>query len=83
VPDLGNHVQPDLRKSDYPTLIPIEAALAQQRPQDTQSAQQLENNLSGRLYNLRRKARALQEPVVDGDTRARMQTGVTGQPEVE
>ncbi|MFK7751488.1 MAG: hypothetical protein AB8B51_02955 [Sedimentitalea sp.] len=75
VPDLGDSVRPALRNADYPDLVPIETLLAL-RESPSQAAEKLEQNLSGRIGRLKRRAAALQDPVIDAPSRERLQSGL-------
>ena len=75
IPELAATASADLRDSEYPALIALDQALEPLPPAADQAAT-LQASLDGRASRLQARARALQAPVVDAPTRARMKDGV-------
>lgn len=59
VPELDEGRSANLRQADYPALIPLDAALATDPPEEGK-AETLERQLSGRRDRLKARARWLQ-----------------------
>ena len=57
-PELKNHLTPELRNADYPTLLPVED-LAPLLPAPAEESTRLENALDARANSLQRRADAL------------------------
>ncbi|MCR9107846.1 hypothetical protein [Marivita sp. XM-24bin2] len=62
------------RQAEYPALLPFEDLVAQQ---DSELTEVDDDVLIRRAENLRNRANGLREPVIDPDTRDRMDDGVT------
>ena len=77
VPDLDSTIAPELLDADYPPLLPIDRLIAS-GPAPELEARAAEDELQGRLDSLRRRAEALDGPIVDAETQARMKGGVGG-----
>ena len=58
VPELEDQLSADLRSQPYPTLLPLDSALAQEPLPETESAA-LAETLDARAANLRRRAEEL------------------------
>lgn len=76
VPELEDHLTPQLRRADYPTLIPLDETLGP-RPDPAAEATEIEEELAARVAALQNRARALQTPVVDADAREKLQQDIT------
>lgn len=75
VPELDKEIAPDLRGAGYPALVPIEAALAE-GANPAQSAEDIDAELAARRAGLERRANALRNPVLDENSRQRLQETV-------
>ncbi len=76
IPKLDETVSDDLENADYPALAPIETLLVP-LPDPQERSKDVQQELQGRLANLQDRARRLNDrPVVDDETRTRMQAGV-------
>ncbi|MEY8828988.1 hypothetical protein AB9K34_11330 [Sedimentitalea sp. XS_ASV28] len=76
VPQLDETISDDLENADYPALAPIETLLVP-LPDPQERSKDVQQDLQGRLANLQDRARRLNDrPVVDEETRTRMQAGV-------
>ncbi|GHG90352.1 hypothetical protein [Pseudodonghicola xiamenensis] len=64
VPELEDSVTPDLRAAPYPTLIPLEPALAQ-NPPEPQKAEALEQQMQARQNRLNARAQRLRTRPVE------------------
>lgn len=76
VPKLEDAVPPELLRAPYPPLVPLDLAVPPREP-PTEAAADLQAELDARRARLRTRARALQPPALDEDTRRRMARGVT------
>jgi len=77
LPALDSTIPQSAKDADYPKLVPLEGLTAgipeaQTRAADTQAA------LEARIGALRARANRLKGRIIDNQTRARMQAGVTG-----
>lgn len=72
-PELDSTQTPGVAEAPYPRLVPIETLLASDTPRATPD---MRAGLLGRAEALRARAARLNGPVVDADTRTRMQGGV-------
>lgn len=76
VPELDATIPGHLRDADYPELVSLDGSLtAKQTPQE--QAEEIEQSLGARRNRLQARARKLNTPVVDPQSRTRMQNGVT------
>ena len=75
VPELDATVPRHLRDADYPELVSLDGSLvAKQTPRA--QASEIEQSLGARRDRLQARARGLNTPVVDPESRKRMQKGV-------
>jgi len=74
VPELDDAVPDWVEQADYPDLIPLDGLMSETPPE--QQAARLEDSLTARSDGLKSRAKTLQRPVIDDETRARMQAGV-------
>lgn len=70
-PELASTITDDLRDSDYPELVPLDQVIVP-LPPPSGEAETLAAELSGRRDALRRKARELSPPVLDEQSRDRI-----------
>ncbi len=75
VPELDRAVPAWVNDAPYPDLVPIGPEITDRIPPE-QRAAEIADNLSARRDRLLRHARALNVPVLDDATRARMARGV-------
>jgi hypothetical protein len=75
VPELDRAVPAWVNDAPYPDLVPIGPDITERIPPKARAAE-IGDNLSARRDRLLRHARALNGPVLDDATRARMKRGV-------
>ena len=76
VPELDESVPDNLDNAAYPALISLDGSLVTQTlPSD--AASQIDDNLAGRRERLQARAKRLNSPVVDPESRARMKAGIS------
>ncbi len=75
-PELDATVPADGKDVDYPQLVPLEPLLARAET-DISDTDQTEATVSARVAALRARASRLRGTVIDAETRARMQRGIT------
>lgn len=79
IPELDATVPERLRNAAYPTLQPLDPALFA-GPRPAEEAEEIEDDLTARAARLQQRAAALDRPVVDEATQARMRTGIPTRP---
>ncbi len=75
VPELDQAVPEWVNASDYPELVSLDGLQSVEPPD--KAAEALEDELTARSGQLKRRADGLSGPVVDPETRARMAGGVS------
>ena len=71
VPELNDKVSPQLKNANYPKLVPIDQALGPPVAPE-EEAKKVTEQLEARRDSLKRRASALQKPVVDATDRDRL-----------
>lgn len=75
VPELDDRVPSALDRAGYPALVPLDRLLgAPVAPGE--DAERIAGGLNARRADLRRRANAVQDDVIDPSTRTRMEEGV-------
>lgn len=69
-PDIGSHMSDAAQRTDYPSILPLDALLAS-RP-DTSAAVAFAAPLANRASALRARAAGLRGPIIDASTKSRM-----------
>ncbi len=73
-PQLDDAVSSAAKNAPYPSLIPMDQALA--NAQDVQITDQTISTLNGRVNGLKRRATRVSRPVIDTETRNRLQDAI-------
>ena len=73
-PQLDDAVSPAAKNAPYPSLIPMDQALA--NAQDVQITDETVSTLNGRLNGLKNRATRAKRPVIDDETRNRLQDAI-------
>lgn len=71
VPELNDKVSPQLKNAKYPKLVPIDQTLGPPVAPE-EEAKKVTEQLEARRDSLKRRASALQKPVVDATDRDRL-----------
>ncbi|MDG1864072.1 MAG: hypothetical protein P8J02_12885 [Yoonia sp.] len=75
-PTIDGTLDATAKVADYPTLLPLEPLLAAATASGAQISPASEAAFSSKIAALRAKAARLRGPVIDAQTRSRMQRGV-------
>ena len=73
-PQLDDAVSPAAKTAPYPSLVPMDQALA--NAQDVQITDETISTLNGRMNGLKRRATRAKRPVIDTETRTRLQDAI-------
>ncbi|WP_457648228.1 hypothetical protein [Profundibacter sp.] len=73
-PQLDDAVSPAAKNEPYPSLIPMDQALA--NAQDVQITDETVSTLNGRLNGLKNRATRAKRPVIDDETRKGLQDAI-------
>lgn len=76
VPELDATLPAGLKNAEYPALVPLETLLLPESDQ-MEDAETQRSDLEARRDSLKARAARLNTPVVDDETRTRMNAGVT------
>ena len=73
-PQLDDAVSPAAKTTPYPSLVPMDQALV--NAQDVQITDESVSTLKGRINGLKRRATRAKGPVIDNETRKRLQDAI-------
>ena len=77
IPELDQAVPESVRKADFPKLVALDTSLtASTLPQD--ESEKIAQAMAARRDQLNRRAERLNKPVIDSQTKTRMEDGVSG-----